>query len=276
MVKSFEIEIKPNTKWQLVNIGEIWQFRELFVIFSWRDLKVRYKQTFFGVAWVIFQPLVSTGIFTIFFGKLAKIPSNNIPYQLFVFIGLVFWIFFSSSLAQASNSMIENTNIIKKVYFPRLILPFSTIVTCFIDFSINFFVIITFVFFLGFKPMISSLIFIPLCLLIASISAAGIGLFLSAINVKYRDVKYILPFFIQTMLFVTPVIYPIAVIRHSYRYLMAFNPMAGVIETARVSLTSTGIIDYKLLAISSLTAILIFLFGLLFFRNTEQYFADIA
>lgn len=270
------IVIKPKNNPLTIDIGELIRYRELFYIFAWRDIKVRYKKTALGAAWAVFQPILSTFIFTIFFGKLANIPSGDLPYSLFVLCGLVFWNFFSGALSHASNSMIENENIIKKVYFPRLILPLSSVVTSFIDFLINLVLLLIVTFFIGKIP---SLMFIPVLLIgtiTAAIGAGGLGMFLSAVNVKYRDVRYILPFFIQTMLFLTPVIYPTAIVRPSNRYIMALNPMTGVIEAIRSTISGTMTIDWILLSLSFASAIVFFIIGLIYFRQTESFFADIV
>lgn len=275
-VDSHTITIKPRTNPLVINFSELWRYRELFFIFAWRDIKVRYKQTLLGGAWAIFQPLVSTFIFTVFFGGLAKIPSGILPYSLFVLCGLVFWNFFSGALTHSSNSLIENENILKKVYFPRLILPLSAIVTSFVDFAISLTMMLIFSFVLGFIP---SPMFIPILLLgilITSISASGLGLFLSAFNVKFRDVRYILPFFIQTMLFLTPVIYPVAIISNTNKYFMALNPMTGVIEATRATMSGNVAIDWTLVGLSALSAVVLLIIGLIYFRQTEAFFADIV
>lgn len=271
-----QIIIKPREKWRILNIAEIWRYRELFYIFVWRDVKVRYKQTFLGILWVIFQPLVTTGIFTIFFGRLAKIPSGNMPYELFALTGLIFWTFFSGSLTHASNSMIENLNIIKKVYFPKEILPISSSLTGLVDLSINLVVLAIALLIFGFKPSPIIFLIVPLSVIISILSASGLGMLLASINVKYRDVRYILPFFIQMLLFVTPVIYPAATVRDSFRPFLALNPMTGVIEAIRSTISGSNIIDYQLLSISLISSFAIFLLGMLYFRSTERYFADIA
>lgn len=271
-----EIVIKPKPKWQLVDIHQLWRFRELFYIFIWRDIKVRYKQTFIGIAWVAFQPLLTTGIFTIFFGNLANIPSGNLPYHLFVFAGLVFWTFFSNALTTASSSLIDNVQILKKVYFPREILPISATLTSFIDFCINFLILLIYSLALGFIPHLSLLLLLPLTILIVLLAGSGIGLFLASFNVKYRDVRYVLPFFIQTLIFLTPVIYPTSAVRDSLRYLFALNPMTGVIESIRIAFSGSSHYDLKVLLMSLIISIITFLFGLSYFRKTERFFADIA
>jgi lipopolysaccharide transport system permease protein len=260
----------------VIDFAELWRYRELFVIFAWRDIKVRYKQTALGASWAIFQPLVSTFIFTLFFGQLAKISSGVLPYSLFVLCGLVFWNFFSGCLTRASSSLVENQNIVKKVYFPRLILPMSAIIASSIDFLISLGMLIIFTFVLGYIP---SIMFIPvlfLGILITFVGASGLGLFLSAFNVKYRDVRYILPFFIQTMLFLTPVIYPTSIVSVTDKYLMAINPMTGIIEAIRVTVAGSGAIDWLLLGLSALSAIFLFIIGLIYFRQTEAFFADVV
>jgi lipopolysaccharide transport system permease protein len=270
------IIIKPDSKFQLLNFSELWRYRELFFIFAWRDIKVRYKQTILGAAWAVFQPLISMIIFTVFFGTLAKIPSGNLPYSLFVFCGLVFWGFFSNSLSHASNSLVENENIVKKVYFPRIILPISSVVTSLIDFAINLVILIIFTLVMGFIPSPLSLIIIPLGLLISSIAASGLGLFLAAFNVKYRDVRYILPFFIQLLMFLTPVIYPTTIVRPSNKLIMAINPMTGVIESVRSVISGSYQIDWPILLISAISSTFILIIGIYYFRRTEKFFADIV
>lgn len=273
---NYEIVIKPKQRWQLLDLTELWRYRELFYIFTWRDIKVRYKQTFLGIAWVVFQPLVTTGIFTIFFGRLAKIPSGNLPYELFVLTGLVFWTFFSQSLSHASSSLIENINIIKKVYFPKEILPISASITGLVDLSINFVVLTVAVFLFGFSPSLGIFIILPIVILITIFTVSGLGMFLASVNIKYRDVRYILPFFIQTMLFVTPVIYPTATVRDSLRPFFALNPMTAVVESMRLVVAGSTNLDWRLILVSSVSSLLIFLLGLWYFRQTERFFADIA
>lgn len=267
--------IKPKPKWHLINLKELWFYRELFVIFAWRDIKVRYKQTALGIAWAIFQPLTQTFVFTVFFGKLAKIPSGKLPYSLFVLIGLVFWGYFSGILSRASSSMVDNESIVKKIYFPRLILPLSNIVTNLIDFIISFTMLGIFAVYLGFIPNTLALLLIPLGLIIATLGASGLGLFLSAINIKYRDVRYILPFFIQMMLFLSPIIYPSSIVRPSNRLVLALNPMTGVIEAIRTTFEGGTAVNWEILGISAVSSLALFIFGLYFFKATERFFADI-
>ena len=271
-----EIIIKPAKGWVRIDFNELWRYRELFYIFTWRDIKVRYKQTVIGIAWAILQPFMLMVVFSVFFGSFAKIPSDNIPYPIFVFSGLIFWNYFSTALSGASNSLIENENIIKKIYFPRLILPLSTTITPIVDFIIAFVILSLMLIYyhLSIHPYI--ILLLPLLLLITLLTASGIGTFLSAINIKYRDIRYALPFFIQILLFVTPVIYPVSMVSSKYHWLLLLNPMTGIIETARASMLGTKPIDPPLLLISMAFAGLFFLFGIYYFRKTERVFADVA
>ena len=273
--ENYELKIRPVKSNLFLNVEELWRYRELFYIFAWRDIKVRYKQTVLGIIWALLQPITSMFIFTIFFGKIAQISSDGLPYSLFVLTGLIFWNFFSNTLTHASNSLVENENIIKKIYFPRLILPLSAIATNLIDFGISFILLLLVSLYFGYVPSLLTLIIVPIGIIIASLGAAGIGLFLSAFNVKYRDVRYILPFFIQLLIFLTPVIYPLSIVGHLNRLVIAINPIAGAIESTRKVISGSTIIDYQVLTISLVSSILLFTIGLFYFRATERFFADI-
>lgn len=270
------IVIKPKSKFSLFDVSEIWKYRELFFVFAWRDIKVRYKQTVLGVAWALLQPLMSMFIFTVFFGNFARIPSEELPYSLFVLIGLIFWNYFSGILSRASNSLIENEGIVKKVYFPREILPLSTIGANLVDFGVSFILLLIVSFYFHFVPNIYIFLIIPLGIAIGTLGASGLGLLLSAFNVKYRDVRYILPFFIQMMMFLTPVIYPTSIMRPSFRYLIALNPMTGVINMIRMVFAGGTNIDWVILSISSGAAVVYFIIGLYYFKSTERFFADLV
>jgi lipopolysaccharide transport system permease protein len=268
-------EIRPPKRLVGINFPELWRFRELLYIFVWRNIKVRYKQTVLGVAWAVFQPLLTMLIFTLFFGRLAKVPSEGIPYPVFVFTGLLLWTYFSTALANASNSLVESESIIQKVYFPRLLLPLSTAVTPAIDFLFAYLVLLGLTLYYGFTPMLTSVVFFPLLILAAFVSVIGPALFLSALNVKYRDVRYIIPFFIQILLFLTPVIYPVTLVPEQFRWLLFVNPMAGVVSVARSLMLSVPLPEVQFLAISLGAGLLTFVIGLLYFRKTERFFADI-
>jgi len=258
-----------------LDLAELWQYRELLYIFTWRDIKVRYKQTVLGIAWAVFQPLFTMIIFTIFFGNLAKIPSDGVPYPIFVYSGLLFWTYFSSSLTNASSCMIDNESIIKKIYFPRLLLSIGATITPIIDFGFAFVVFLGLMVVFKFMPNLWGLLIIPILLLISMVTASGMGLFLASINVKYRDVRYILPFFIQILMFVTPVIYPVSIIPNAYKWVAYLNPMTGVITTARTLILGSGMVDWIGLGSSAIMSIVLFIFGIMYFRKTERFFADI-
>ena len=275
LTSNFEYVIKPPRGFARINFPEIWRYRELLYIFAWRDIKVRYKQTLVGIAWAVFQPLMTMIIFSVFFGRLAKVPSDGTPYPIFVYSGLLLWNYFSTALTSASNCLVENESIVKKVYFPRLILPIATAVTPTIDFLFALLVFFGLAIFYKFVPSVLGLVMLPVLLLVSLVAASGLGLALAALNAKYRDVRYILPFFIQILLFVTPVIYPVGMIPERWRFLMFFNPMAGVISFARNTLLGTGAPDWRGLLISVGASLVFLLVGLMYFRRTERFLADV-
>ncbi|MGP8216196.1 MAG: ABC transporter permease [Bacteroidia bacterium] len=267
-----EYEIKPHEKLSL-GIKELWQYRELFFFFTWRDVKVKYKQTFFGFAWAIFQPLLLMVIFSFFFGKGNQ---EGLPYRVFSYSGLILWNIFSTGLTGAGNSMVTNANIIKKIYFPRLIIPISSVLVSLFDFIMAF---VVFVAILIYYKIHISILWFPLMLivslLVTSISTFGIGSFLAALNVKYRDFRYVIPFMVQTLLFVTPVILPISIVAQRWQYLLAVNPMYSAIELFRYGISGQPL-QFNLLGISIGSALFFFVTGLYYFRKTEVYFADLA
>jgi lipopolysaccharide transport system permease protein len=266
--------IKPKKLFSFVDLKEVWDYRELLYFFTWRDLKVRYKQTAIGALWAIFQPFITMVVFTVFFGQLLNVPSDGVPYPIFVYTGLLFWHFFSSALSDTSNVLITNQAIITKIYFPRLILPLSSVATKFIDFAIASVILIGMMFYYGYTPNLIGILIIPLLLLITFMASVGLGLFLASVNVKYRDVRYVLPFFIQILMFVTPVIYPAGVLG-KYSWLLAFNPMMGVIQSARAALLGTTVINWTLIGTSFFATVVIMIIGVYTFKKTERYFADI-
>lgn len=268
------IIIKPKKIFSFSDLKEVWNYRELLYFFTWRDLKIRYKQTAIGALWAIFQPFITMVVFSVFFGGLLKVPSDGVPYPIFVYTGLLFWQFFSSALTDTSNVLIANQAIITKVYFPRLLLPLSTVATKFIDFAIATVILIGMMIYYGYTPNLVGILIIPLLLLITFMASVGLGLFLASVNVKYRDVRYILPFFIQILLFLTPVIYP-AGIAGKYSWVLALNPMMGVIQSARAALLGTTVLNWTLIGISLLATASIMAIGIYTFKKTERYFADI-
>ncbi len=267
--------IKPKKTLSFEDFRELWRYRELLYFFTWRDLKVRYKQTVIGAMWAIFQPFITMVVFSVFFGNLAHIPSDNVPYPIFVYVGLLFWQFFSGSLGDVSNTLVGNQAIITKIYFPRLVLPISAILTQFVDFAIATVMLIVIMAYYHYLPHALGLLMIPPLLIITFMAALGLGLFLSAVNVKYRDVRYILPFFISMLLFVTPVIYS-ASIAGKYSWVLALNPMTGVIQVARAAILGTAPINWFLLGISFCICLVGLVIGIVYFKNVERYFADIV
>lgn len=271
-----EIIIKPKKGWIGINVRELWRYRELLYIFTWRDIKVRYKQTVIGIIWAILQPFVMMVIFSVFFGGLAKVPSDGVPYPLFVFSGLLFWNYFSTALMNASNSLQDNENILKKIYFPRLLLPLSPTLTPMVDFCLAFLILVGMMFFYHYTPTWYGIALLPVLLLITFLTAAGLGTLLAAVNVRYRDVRYALPFFIQSLLFLTPVIYPTTLVSQKFQWLLALNPLTGIIEAARSGITGIKPINFQLLLVSTIIAMVLFLIGIFYFRKTERIFADVA
>lgn len=270
-----EIVIKPQTSWWKLDLKELWAFRDMLYILSWRDIKVRYKQTALGLVWVLLQPLVSTVIFTVFFGNFVNIPSGRLPYSVFVLVGLIFWNYFSQALNRAAFCLVENHQLVTKVYFPREILPFASIATAFVDFLVSLLLLFGAMILYGIQP---NLLFVGLCILATittALASSGLGMLLAAVNVTYRDVRYILPFFLQLLIFVSPVIYPLNIVRPTLQYLIALNPMSGIIDALRSSL-SHGAIDHPvLLLISIASSIVLFVVGLLYYGWAKQKFADI-
>jgi len=253
---------------------DLWRFRELFYFLSWRDLLVRYKQTVIGVAWSVLRPILTMLIFTVVFGKLAKLPSGDAPYPILVFTALLPWQLFSNALADSSNSLITNANMISKIYFPRIIMPASSVIVALVDFFISFLLMIVLMFWYGFIPS-WKIVFLPLFLLLSLIFSLGFGFLLSALNVKYRDFRYIVPFIIQFGLYISPVGFSSDVVPARYRMLYSINPMVGVIDGFRWSIIGKGVSFYMpgfLLSIGLI--IIIFIIGILYFRKTERTFAD--
>lgn len=269
-------EIKPPGKLSL-GLHELWQFRELFYYFTWRDIKVKYKQATLGFLWAILQPFILMVVFSMFFGGALEIPTENeTPYPLFVFSGLLLWNVFSSGLSNASGSMVTNANMIKKIYFPRLIIPLSSILVALFDFLMALIIYIGMLLWYQHPVSPKIALYLPLALTITVCTTFGLGVFLAALNVKYRDVRYIIPFLIQVLLFITPVIYPVSIIQQEWiKKLLSLNPMAGAIDLLRSCLTNSPV-DWSQIGLSISFAFLLFLGGLYYFRKTEYYFADLA
>jgi lipopolysaccharide transport system permease protein len=267
--------IQPAKGWVGIHFRELWHFRDLLYFLVWRDLKVRYKQTVLGAAWAVIQPFFTMVVFSIFFGRLAGVPSDGIPYPLFAFAGLVPWTFFSNALSQSSNSLVGNQHLITKVYFPRLVIPVSAVLSGTLDFVIAFIVLLGMMIYYGVYPGIA-VFTIPLFFLLALITALGTGLWLSALNVEFRDVRYIVPFLTQFWLFATPVAYPSSMLSEPWRILYGLNPMVGVVEGFRWALLGKPVLSGSMLAISVITAFVLLVTGALYFRRMERTFADIV
>ena len=265
--------IRPAHSWVSLKLAELWEYRELLYFLTWRDLKVRYKQMALGAAWAVLQPFLTMVVFSLFFGRLAKMPSDGIPYPLFSFAALLPWNYFAQSLTQASNSLVGNANLIRKVYFPRLIIPIANVFTGIVDFAIAFIVLIGLMIYYGI-PFSVRLIWLPSFLLLALTTALGTGMWLSALNVQYRDVRYIMPFLIQLWMFVTPIIYPSSLILTKWRWIFALNPLTGIIEGYRASLLGKRF-DWITLGISSIITLALFVYSAYAFRRMEKSFSDI-
>lgn len=270
-----EILIEPSRGWQALGLKELWEFRELFYFLAWRDIKVRYKQTALGASWAILQPLLSMLIFTLIFGILAKIPSDGLPYPLFAYSALLPWQLFVYALTQSSNSLIENARLISKVYFPRLVVPLASVVAGVVDFFIAFSILILLMFYYGVVPTWGVLA-LPFFLILALGAAMSVGLWMSALNVKYRDVRYTVPFLAQAWMFATPIVYPSSMIPEAWRWLYGLNPMAGVVEGFRWALLGTNILHLPLILVSATVVVIGLVGGLYYFKRMEKMFADLV
>lgn len=270
------ILIEPLHGWIALGLREMWQYRELLYFFTWRDIKVRYKQTLLGAAWAILQPVFSMIVFSIFFGKLANMPSDGIPYPIFSYAGLLPWTFFATSLTTVSNSVVRDANLIKRAYFPRLIIPVSNVFAGLVDFSLAFIVLLGMMVYYGLFPTAQSIVWLPLFLLLALITALGAGLWMAALNVQYRDVRYVVPFLSQFWMYATPVVYPSSLLDEPWRTLYGLNPMVGVTEGFRWALLGQGSSPGLMVLVSAVAALLLLLSGAFYFRRMERTFADVV
>jgi lipopolysaccharide transport system permease protein len=275
------VVIRPSTGWVALNFAELWAYRELLFFLVWRDVKVRYKQTALGAAWAILQPLLSMVVFTIFFGRLAGVGSDGLPYPIFSYVGLLPWTLFSQGVNQASTSIVSTATLVQKVYFPRLIIPLAAIVSGLVDFAVAFVVLLGMMPFYAVRPS-WKLVFLPPLLLLAFAATTGIGLLLAALNVRYRDVRYIVPFCIQLWLFATPVIYPMSRVAEKLDalgiplWVYGLNPMVGVVQGFRWSVLGAGTGLESVLVASIVVSCLLFVAGLVSFRRLERTFADVV
>jgi lipopolysaccharide transport system permease protein len=267
--------IKPAHGWISLDLPELWAYRELIYFLTWRDIKVRYKQTVLGAAWAIIQPFFTMVIFSLFFGRLAGVPSDEIPYPIFSYAALVPWTFFANGLTQSSSSLVASANLIRKVYFPRLVVPIASVVSGVVDFGLAFLVLLGMMLFYGIMPT-SAVVWLPLLLLLALVTSLGVGIWLTALNVQFRDVRYAVPFLVQAWLFATPIAYPSSLLSEPWRTLYGINPMAGVVEGFRWALLGTETAPGPIIIVSTVVAVVVLITGIFYFRRMEDTFADVV
>jgi lipopolysaccharide transport system permease protein len=272
---SHVIIVKPSKGWISLKLKELWEYRELLYFLTWRDIKVRYKQTVLGAAWAIIQPFFTMVVFSLFFGKLARMPSDGIPYPIFAYAALVPWTFFANGLNQSSNSLVGSANLIKKVYFPRLVVPISSVISGLLDFVLAFIVLLGMMLFYDIYPTMN-ILWLPFLILLTFVSALGVGLWLSALNVHFRDVRYTVPFLTQFWLFASPIAYPSSLLSEPWRTLYGINPMVGVIEGFRWALLGTDTAPGPIIILSSIVALALLVGGAFYFRRMEKTFADVV
>jgi lipopolysaccharide transport system permease protein len=266
--------IKPASKWPTINFRELWAYRELLFILAWRDVSVRYKQSAVGIGWAILQPLMMMIIFTIVFGKFAKLPSEGMPYTIYVFCALLPWNYFARSLADSSNSLVGSSHLVTKVYFPRLILPLSKVFAGLIDFAIGFVILLGMMVWYGVAPTIG-ILFLPLFMLVAMLVSLGVGLWLTAINVKYRDMVFVVPFLVQFWMYASPVAYSATIVPEKYQWIYGLNPMVGVIEGFRWAMLGKESPNIEMMLVSLVGILILLVGGLFYFKHMERTFADV-
>jgi lipopolysaccharide transport system permease protein len=269
------LRITPPSRWWMPSLGELWGYRELLYFFVWRDLKIRYKQTTIGVAWALLQPFLTMLVFSLFFGKLAQIPSAGLPYPIFYYSALLPWTYFATALQNATNAIVDNQRLVTKVYFPRLALPLSSVLSGVVDCGISFSIFIAMMLYYGMRPT-AAVLWLPAFLLLAVLTALGVGLWLSALNATYRDVKYVIPFLVQFWMFASPVVYSSSLVPAKWRLLYGLNPMAGVIEGFRWSLTGNGRAPGRMLFGSAAIVVAVLLAGIAFFQQMDTTVADVV
>ena len=272
---SNSIVIEHKSGWQPINWKELWRYRDLFLFLIWRDVKTKYAQSILGIGWAVIQPVFSMIVFTIVFGKLARINSDGVPYSIFSFTALVPWTYFSAALSSSSVSLLSASGMMTKVYFPRLVIPLAPVLSKLVDFSIAFIILLGMMVYFGFYPSIE-IIYLPLLILLMVLTASGMGMWFTALAIKYRDINYAMGFIIQLLMYGAPVVYPASNVPENYRLLYSLFPMAGVIEGFRSILLKTNPIPWDMIWIGIMVAIALFISGMFFFRRTERYFADIA
>ena len=268
------IVIQPRKGLFHLDLGSVWAYRELLYFLAWRDIKVRYKQTVIGAVWAILQPLLTMVIFTVIFGNFAKIPSDGLPYPLFAYTALLPWEYFSQAISRSGVSVVNDASLVQKIYFPRLIIPLAAVVTPLVDFLLSFVILIGMMLWFRVTPT-WGMMALPLFLLTALLTALSAGLWLSALNVKYRDVRYTIPFLTQFWMYASPIAYPVSLIPEKWRLLYGLNPLAGVVEGFRWALLGKESPDFRLMAVSAAAVLVVLLGGLVYFKKTEQTFADV-
>lgn len=268
------VVIEANKVWSAVQFKDLWAYRELLYFLTWRDVKVRYKQTELGIAWAIIQPLFTMVVFTLFFGRLAGVPSDNVPYPVFAYAGLLAWTFFANAITNSGNSLVGNANLITKVYFPRMLIPGAAVAAGLVDFAIAFLILVVLMFYYSVVITWSVLMF-PVLVVLTTLLALGTGMWLSALNVKYRDVRFALPFLVQLWMFLSPVIYPASFLPEKYRWLIWLNPMTGIIEGYRSALFGRRF-DWIALGASTVITVFLLIYSSYSFRRMEKSFADIV
>ncbi|HEU0078561.1 MAG TPA: ABC transporter permease [Longimicrobiaceae bacterium] len=268
--------IEPAGRWPRIDLRELWAYRGLFFFLVWRDVKVRYAQTVLGAGWAILQPVLTMLVFTVIFGRFANIPSDGVPYAVFSLAALVPWTYFSTALSGASNSLVSSTNLITKVYFPRLVIPFAPVLAGLVDFAVALVVLGAVMLYYGIVPGALALAVVPLLLLGMMLTAAGVGCWLAALNIQYRDVKHVTPFLIQVWMYASPIVYPMSLVPERWRGWYALNPMAGIVEGFRAVLLGTGAVAWPTIGLSLAVGAVLFVTGSLYFRRTERVFADVA
>lgn len=266
--------IKPKKGWQLINFQELREYRDLFYFFVSRDIKVRYKQTVLGGLWAVIQPLFMMIVFSLFFGNLAKVPSDGIPYPIFSYSALIAWTYFATAITNSGNSLVQESALISKVYFPRLIAPLAPVLAGLLDLAISFVVLIGLMLYYRIYPTIM-IVVLPLLVILMMLTASGVGMVLAALNAKYRDIRYTIPFLVQFWMFASPVVYPLSMLPQKYHLIYAINPMSGVIEAFRSALLGKVAFPTQTLLISALLSVIVFIVGVLYFKRAERYFADI-
>ncbi len=266
--------VKPKKGWQFIDFKELVAYRDLFYFLVNRDIKVRYKQTVLGGLWAIIQPFFLMIVFSIFFGNLAKIPSNGVPYPIFSYSALIAWTYFANCVSSSSNSIVSSGSLISKVYFPRMISPLTPVLAFLLDFVIAFVILIGMMLYYHIYPTIM-ILFLPLLVILMMLTAAGVGMILAPLNAKYRDIGYTIPFLVQFWMFASPVVYPVSMLPQKYHLIYSINPMTGVIEGFRSALLGTSAFPFQLILISAVVSISLFIFGAFYFKQTERYFADI-